>query len=163
MRLVFAILRIIKKEVSMTKIAKAEKKPNPPVSVQIIYALGFLGLIFGLLTAVLIFVGSSSAGNSELFFGSGLSGAFQAVAVVYAAIVIAGFYVVVKLRAGRLWALITYSVLYGLALLSVVSERLSQSELERYLNGNNNLEVLITMLILPLVIMMWTKDRAYFN
>lgn len=127
---------------------KPLKKPNPPIAAQILYAFGFLGLIAGLYISIILYVGSPNTSLLGSLFIPAIS--VKMVAVVLAVIVIFGFYLVNQIHNGKKWALITYSVLMVLGLLSVL----------RSYNTRTFVEELIPVF---LIVILWTKNRDFFH
>ena len=135
--------------------ANGPDKKHPPLSVQVFYALGFLLLLFGLGVSVIIFAFSNSVSNDSIF--GNLKTTANAAAIVYAVIVISVFVVINFLRAGKKWALIVLSILYGLSTIGVVMD-LFDSTQANALGG-----VIFYLVFLPFFIIFWTKDKDYFN
>jgi len=120
-------------------------KQKPPIAAQILYALGFIGLIFGLLFVVLIFIGTSSLKLG--LFGAGV----KVVAAVYAVLIIGMFYIINAIRGGKKWALITYSVLLALSVVNVLKS-----------SGSKN-SLALDLIPVVLVLVLWTKNQDYFH
>lgn len=123
------------------------EKPKVPIAAQILYALAFIGLIFGLLGAVLLFFATSQLGGPLGDLGRGIG-------ILIAAIVIGGFYLVHEIRHGKQWALITYSVLLGLGILGTVTTINEPS---------SRSNVLGLIIVTPLILTLWLKNRNYFH
>jgi membrane-bound ClpP family serine protease len=120
-------------------------KQKPPVAAQILYALGFIGLIFGLLFTVLLLIGSSSIKLG--LFGVGI----KVVAIIYSAIIIFGFYLINQIHNGKKWALITYTVILVLSILNTVKAETSRRSL------------IFDLIPAALIFILWTKNKDFFS
>ncbi len=122
-----------------------------PLSVQIFYVLAVIGLVVGVLALlVILFLGTQAAHSSF----SGFGGLIFVIALALVALVGFMFFLAVKIRAGRKWALIVYSVILGISLLSNLIGHNSRS-IGTSISG----ELVTTVL----VVLMWTRDRHYFR
>lgn len=140
-------------------------KSKPPIAAQILYALGFLGLIGGLLIAVLIFLSAGSSDSSGALDFIGLSSlSVQVAAIVLAAFVIGMFTLINFIRAKKKWALISYSVIIGVTFIATILEWLTRSEAEKLFSDDNPLQdFLVYIVVVPLLIILWTKNRKDFT
>ena len=122
------------------------KKPIP-ISVQILYALGFIGLIVGLGLAAAIFM-LSSPSPYPLFLGL----TAQLLAIGLGLVIVFGFVLISKIHSGKRWALITYSILVALnSIQTVIANPLA---IRSYL---------VAALPVAFLAFIWIKDRAYFS
>ena len=141
------------------------KKPNPPIAAQILYALGFIGLILGLFQVVLAFANSTSSSAEPIISAFGISSLDVQIAAVFnGLLIIGGFTLINFIRAGKKWALISFTTIAALTLVSIVFDFLTRTEFER-LFGNNNLasDLLGFFILAPLLVVLWTKNRNYFH
>ena len=127
-------------------------KPKPPVAVQVLYGLGFAGLIFGLYYSILIYTASRSSTLviSTKLYGVSIS-SLQTLAIVYAALAVGSFTLINFIRSGKKWALISYSVLLALNAATNLTEVSARKIL------------IYQLLVLGILVILWTKDRSYFN
>lgn len=125
-------------------------KQKIPVSVQILFGFSIVGLIFGVLAVLaLLLLGTRATGSTFSAFG----GIIYIFALLLAIIFGFSFFLVLKIHAGKQWALIVYSVFLGLSLLSNLVQNTSSS----------HASLVAELGTLALVIIMWTKDRHYFH
>jgi hypothetical protein len=116
------------------------KKPNPPIAAQILFGLtaaGFLLYTISLI-ALNIFVTSSavSAGVSYITF-------------LIFGILSLSLFIAWSVRQGKLWALIVETVLLGLSAVSLATGDTSS---------------LFGIIVFgPLLAILWTRNRSYFN
>jgi hypothetical protein len=148
-----------------TPSVEPKKKANPPIAAQILYALGLLGLIFGLLASILMIFGPTDlAGNIASAIGSYGSTNPKVEAAIFAVIVIILFVLVNALRARKRWGLIAYSAVVVLGFIGSLYEWFTRSAVDKLLNGNNPAgNFLPYIIILPLLLVLWTRNRKDFN
>ena len=104
------------------------KKPEPPVAAQILYALGFLGLIAGIFVVVMMFIGSSTSAFSDVAGIFGLSSLnIKMAAIIFGLIVIGLFTLIDFIRAKKKWALISYSTVVALGFVATLFDYLTRS------------------------------------
>lgn len=141
------------------------KKSNPPIAAQVLYALGFVGMLLGLAYCVIIFISASQQSSRsalQLFGYSSFN--IQAAVVIAALILIAGFTLLNFIRAGKKWALIAYTTVVALGLSSTLFDFVTASSLERELNGGVTMRYLIVLLFISgLLSVLWTRNRSYFK
>lgn len=138
-------------------------KEKPPVAAQILYALGFIGLIFGLLGSIAIFLGSSDTTSYGALFGiSSLNN--QITAILFGIIVIAGFTLINFIRGGKKWALITYTAISTIGFLATLIGYQTMSDFERArINASPISSFAPFAIIALLLVVLWSKNRAYFK
>ena len=122
-------------------------KTKPPLAAQILYILAFIGLIFGLIGAMFAFLFSAS--GDGLFANLGIG-----IGITILVLTIASFYLVHEIKHGKIWALTTYSVILGIAILGTLAS-INQTS-----SRQNILGILIAT---PLVLNLWLKHRNYFH
>lgn len=124
-------------------------KKSPPIAAQILYGLGFVGLILGGFGSVVLLFSSSNTGGSLGRLGV-VMGIFLAV------VSIIGFYLIHEIRHGKKWALIAYTTLIVLSLISVIFDLI--------LGDKSNGSFILTFVVVgPLLLILWTKNRNYFS
>lgn len=120
---------------------------KPPISVQILYALGIVGLIIGILGAVLKVFSSFNGGVSPV------SG------ILLGIVVIVAFILINFIRKGVLWALITYSIIFAIDTVVIITKLIQQGNTKH--GGLANLVSIALGITLLAVI--WLKDKNYFK
>lgn len=145
-------------------VATPSPKQKPPVAAQILYALGFLGLIFGLFIALIMVIGSSTSSFSDITTMFGLSSLNTKMAALVFALVVVGLFAMINsIRAGKLWALIAYTTVITLGFASTIIDWLTRSEIEKLLHRGNPIgDFLVYIIVGPLLVSLWTKNRRYF-
>lgn len=124
-------------------------KMSPPVSVQVLYALGIIGLILGSVLAIITF-----AAVNATILPEGFGDSVRLFALFFAAVVVCGFFLIAHIRSGKQWALIAYTILFVLGLIGTVTGKTSDSGVLNYI---------IDAIIALLLALMRTKDRQYFS
>ena len=123
-----------------------QETKKPPVLVQVLFALGILGFIIGtFLSLVMISLGSNS------MFGA-FGDMVQAIGFGILLMMLFILWLLLKVRAGKLWALVVYSVLSVLGITSVVSSR----------SDNAQLSITAQVVTGLLLLGVWIKNRDYF-
>ena len=134
-------------EASSADIQNIKKKP--PIAAQILYALAFIGLIFGLLGSVVLLISSSDS--------DGIFGTYGVLlGVISATITILGFYLIHEIRYGKKWALIAYTTLFLIGLVGTAIDIATAGNLD-------SSSVLVQIILTPILLILWTKNRSYFN
>ncbi len=116
-------------------IEQVSVKKSIPISVQILYALGIIGLIFGLVLSTVFFA----------FLGPILSVGLGAISIL-------GFVLINKIHSGKRWALTIYTVLVSLN--SIQTLAANPYTIQSYL---------VASLPITLLVVIWVKDKAYFS
>lgn len=141
---------------------QATTKTKPPIAAQILYALGFLGLIGGLLISLIAFASSNETSSIVLFGLSSLD--VKLAAIIFAVIVIGSFAIINFIRGGKKWALISYTTLVVIGIVSSLINYLTMSEFEKRFSNSNPIADLIGFtLIITILVVLWTKNREYFK
>lgn len=126
------------------------KKANPSIAAQILYAFGIIGLIVGGLVALLGLLNPSQ---------------FTVLLSVFTvALAVLNFVLVNKIRGGKKWALIAYSVFIALFFIYNIVRVLMMSDLAREKLGTS-LYTTFTGYALTsiLIVLLWTRHRNDFS
>lgn len=140
-----------------------QKKPNPPIAAQILYAFGFLGLIGGLFTALQMFVGTSSSSIGPIAALLGFSViSLQLTSILFGLIVIGLFVLINNIRAQKKWALIAYTTLVVIGVISTIIEFLTLTEFEKGIK-NPIADLILYAPVVLLLAILWTKNKKDFS
>ncbi len=137
-----------------------DNSKKPPIAAQIIYAVNFVLLILGILTALSIWgVFNSSPSVVPVLAAFGLAGSISLWPYIILFFVVGQFFLVDRMRAGRFWALCSYSTVIFLGALDFLFGLTGPSFAGSRFGIEDILRVLISILLIKLIV----KNRSYFN
>lgn len=141
-------------------------KKKIPIAARILYVLGLLGLILGLFAVVMIvYTAIQATGTTRATLALLGVGNLYAEAAFLAVIVIGGFALIDRIKAGKKWALISYTTLFAFSYGVTLFSLLTASEFDRLLGATRD-DITALVLMAPvglLLAVLWLRNRDYFS
>jgi|GEM_PF-6666741 len=151
--------------VSVPPVSSQCLRVKPVATARVLYVLGILGLIMGLFIASSLFAGDARGTTKLLTAIPGFSILPpQVEGIVFACMVVALFVLISFTRSMRRWALITYTCSIALLFVSALMLYLTRNDFDKLIGMKNpSLIVITTLIVSPVLVLLWTRNRADFR